>query len=102
VRFKEAKNCSDLLNGIDNKMSLDDDKAYGFAQSLWLEVTSTTTQKEDALFSFPEYLELFKFKAKGSTYKLAANTQSLHLYKEADWCAFADYYSVSQLQPCWG
>jgi hypothetical protein len=38
--FKAVVNASDILNGIDSKVSLDDDEVYELAQLLWLEVAS--------------------------------------------------------------
>ena len=69
-QFKAVVNASDMLNGIEDEVSLDDDEAYEFAQSLWLEVVSTTDSKE-GLFSFIEYLDLISSKAQGFTYKIA-------------------------------
>jgi len=43
-------------------ISLDDDETYEFAQSLWLEVVGTTN-KDEGLFSFIEYLNLIRSKA---------------------------------------
>ena len=43
---------NDMLDGIENDVSLDDDEAYELAQLLWLEVTSTVSNKEGATFSF--------------------------------------------------
>ena len=68
--FKAVVNASDMLNGIDNEVSLDDDEASELVQSLWLEIASTTTNREDGLFSFIEYLYLMKSKAKGFKYKI--------------------------------
>ena len=70
--FKKVVNASELLRGIDNEESINDDEAYELAQSLWLEVASTASKnKEEAIFSFIEYLALIKSRAKGFTYKLA-------------------------------
>ena len=69
-QFKAVVNASDMLNGIEDEVSLDDDEAYEFAQSLWLEVVSTTDSKE-GLFSFMEYLDRICLKDKGFTYKIA-------------------------------
>ncbi len=68
--FKKVVNCDDLLNGIDNE-ELDDDDAYQLAHTVWLDLLSTTDTKEEAIFSFIEYLNLIKCRAKGFTYKLA-------------------------------
>jgi len=73
--FKEVVNASELMHGIDNEESLNDDEAYELAQSLWLEIASTTSNnKEEAIFSFMEYLVLIQSRAKGFTYKLAEGT----------------------------
>lgn len=68
--FKEVVNASDMLQGIDNE-ELNDDEAYTLCQTLWLEIVNTTHSKEEAIFSFLEYLELIKSRAKGFVYKLA-------------------------------
>ena len=68
--FKKVVNCNDLLNGIDDE-ELDDDDAYQLAHTVWLDLLSTTNTKEEAIFSFIEYLNLIKCRAKGFTYKLA-------------------------------
>ncbi len=52
-------------------MDIDDDEAYELAHSLWLEVTGMSVSKVDKLFSFIEYLELIKSKAKGFVFQLA-------------------------------
>ena len=43
--FKTVVNSSDILNGIDNEVSLDDNEAYELAQSLWLEVARNCNWK---------------------------------------------------------
>lgn len=47
--FQEVVNANDLLDGIDNAPTLDDDEAYALAQSLWLEVMSTMNDEEDMI-----------------------------------------------------
>jgi len=69
-QFKAVVNASDMLNGIEDEVSLDDDEAYEFSQSLWLEVVRTT-DSQNGLFSFIEYLDLMHSKAKGFTYKIS-------------------------------
>ena len=76
-KFKEVANANDLLDGIDNAPTLDDDEAYDLAQSLWLEVTNTTKNTEEAIFSFIDYLELIKSRAKGFVYCLAGEDISV-------------------------
>jgi len=73
-RFKEIVNSDDLLKGIDNERTLDDDEAYELAQSLWMEIASTVNagSTEDMIFSFIEYLELIQTRAPGFVYKLAS------------------------------
>ena len=69
-----------LLDGIENEIDIDDDEAYELAQLLWLEVTGSSVSKDEELFSFIEYLELIKSKAKGFAYQLAempSNTKSV-------------------------
>lgn len=66
--FKTFVNASDMLNdinGIDNQVSLNDDEVYELVQAHWLGVASTTTNREDGLFSLLEYLDLMKSTAKG-------------------------------------
>ena len=50
--FKKLVSPTDLLKGIDNEVSLDDDEAYELAQQLWAEVMDDVSNKEEALFSF--------------------------------------------------
>ena len=69
-QFKEVVNAGNLLDGIENEIDIDDDEAYEFAQSLWLEVVSTMDSKE-GLFSFIKHRDLICLKAKGFTYKIA-------------------------------
>ena len=58
--FKKVVNAFDMLDGIENDVTLDDDEVYELAQSLWLEVTSTVSNKEDEIFSSIDYLEPIK------------------------------------------
>ena len=64
-RLKEVEKYSDLLNGIDNEMSLDEDKVYEFVQYLWLKVISTSSQKRTP-FSFTNVLNCLGLKQKDS------------------------------------
>ena len=73
--FKKLVNESDFLSGIDNEVSLDDDEAYELAQSLWAEVMSDV-DKEEALFSFIDYLQLISARAKGFFHKFAYETSN--------------------------
>ena len=77
-KFKAVVNASDMLNGIDNEVFLDDDETYEFAQSLWLEIVGTTN-KDEGLFSFIEYLNLIRSKAKGFTYKIAESISNSNI-----------------------
>ena len=70
--FQEVANSNDLLEGIDNAPTMDDDKSYELAQSLWLEVMSTMNDSEDMISSFIDYLELIKSRTKGFVYRLAS------------------------------
>ena len=63
-------NATHFLDGIHNRVTLDDDKAYELTQSLWLEVESTTKCRDDGMLSFIEYLKLIKSKTKGYLYDL--------------------------------
>ena len=56
--FKVVVNANDILNGIDNDVTLYDEKAYELAQSLWLEVMSSVWNKEEVISSSIKYLEL--------------------------------------------
>ena len=69
--FKKMVNASDFLSGIDNETSIDDDEAYELAQSMWAEVNDAVENKDEALFSFIDFLKLIAARAKGFTYKLA-------------------------------
>jgi len=69
--FKEVANASNMLDGIDNEVTLNDDEAYTLAHNLWLEVSNDVKTRGEAIFSFIDYLELIKSRAKGFTYKLA-------------------------------
>ena len=70
--FQSIVNASDLLCGIDDMPTLDDDEAYELAQSAWQELQLTdSTCNADSLFSFVGYLELIKSRAKGFCYELA-------------------------------
>ena len=71
--FQEVANANDLLEGINNAPTIDDGEAYELAQSLWLEVMSTMNDLEDTIFSFIDYLELIKTRAKGLVYRLASS-----------------------------
>jgi hypothetical protein len=55
--FKRVANANDMLKGIENISSIDDDEAYELAQILWLETAASTNDSEDQIFSFIEYLE---------------------------------------------
>ncbi|KAK1748651.1 hypothetical protein QTG54_000590 [Skeletonema marinoi] len=68
--FKQMVNASDLLSGIDDEVSLNDDEAVEMAQSLWAEVMNDV-DKDEVLFSFIDYLELISVRAKGFVYELA-------------------------------
>jgi len=67
-----------MLNGIDNAVSLDDNEAYEFVQSHWLEVGGTTN-KNKGLFSFIEHLNVIRSKAKGFTYKIAESISNSYV-----------------------
>jgi hypothetical protein len=75
-RFTEVVNASALLDGIENEVNLDDDEPYKVAQTLWLELAVSTSDKDDVLFLFIEYLEPVKSKAKGFVYKLAETSSN--------------------------
>ena len=78
-QFKAVANASDMLNGINDKVALDDDEAHEFAQSLWSEVVGTMNSKE-VLFSFIKYLDLTQSKAKRITYRITGSSSNLSLY----------------------
>ena len=69
--FKDQVNEGELLEGIDNLPSINDDEAYNLAQSVWKEISLENKSHEEALFSFTEYLELIKSRAKGFSFEVA-------------------------------
>ncbi|KAL7532704.1 hypothetical protein ACHAWF_004217 [Thalassiosira exigua] len=76
--FKSQIAESSLLGGIDDIPDLNDDEAYSLAQSLWLEIEETETNREESLFSFVEYLKLIQSRAKGFAYELVTNQFNKH------------------------
>ena len=62
-----------MLEGMENDATRGDDKAYELAQSLWLEEIATVSNKKEAIFSFLDYIELIKSRAKGFMYKPASD-----------------------------
>lgn len=77
--FQALANSSDLLRGIEDMPTLDDDEAYELAQSAWRELESTDTNNNaDSILSFTEYLEVIKSKAKGFCYDLARDNTMKH------------------------
>ncbi|KAL7547361.1 hypothetical protein ACHAWF_011956 [Thalassiosira exigua] len=73
--FKELVNSSDLLGGIDDNPHVDDDEAHELSQQLWLEVESSSTDREQSILSFIEYLKLIQSHAKGFVYELATDSR---------------------------
>ncbi|EJK50475.1 hypothetical protein THAOC_30532, partial [Thalassiosira oceanica] len=74
-KFQEQATSSDLLSGIDDATSLNDDEAYEMAASAWFEVrNSLGGTREDAVFQFVDYLKLIQARAKGFSFKLAEDT----------------------------
>ena len=69
--FKSVANSNDLLLGIDDIPTIDDDEAYHLAQDMWQEIDDHNGNRDDNIFSFIDYLQLIKSKAKGFAYKLA-------------------------------
>lgn len=76
--FKVVVNVCDMLHVIENVVSLNDDKAYHFVQSLWLMFISMITNKEDDLFSLIMCLYLMKSTAKGFTFQIAECTPNTY------------------------
>ena len=74
--FKNAIASSDFMKGIDKQPTLTDGKAYDLDKTVWNEVLATTKSKEEALFSFVEYLDLVKSHVKGFMYKIADEHRS--------------------------
>ena len=73
--FQEQATSSELLSGIDDAPSLNDDEAYDMAASAWFEIrNSFGGNSEEAVFQFVDYLELIQARAKGFTFKLAEDT----------------------------
>ena len=69
-RFKEVVYASALFDESESEVNLDDDEAYNVVHTIWVEFALSTSGKDDVLFSFIEYSELIKSKAKGLLYKL--------------------------------
>ena len=63
----QVASASKLLGSINDKESMSDNEACEIAQALWLEVSSTTHDKEEDFFSFVKCLELIKSCKKGLT-----------------------------------
>ena len=70
--FKEEINSCDLLNGIDDQCTLDDDDAYELAHQLCEEVVRTSKNDTEAIFSFQEYLALIAERATGFSYQVVS------------------------------
>ena len=74
--FQQMANDSDLLSGIDNSTSINDDEAYELAVGTFHDVINSVGGKnEDAVFKFVDYLELICARAKGFSYKLAEDNR---------------------------
>lgn len=64
--FQKIANPSNLLLGIDDAPTINDDhEALYLAQSMWQEIDEGQNDREELLFTFIDYLELIKSKAKG-------------------------------------
>ena len=72
ANFKESLGSTELLQGLDHQPDLNDDEAYDLAKTVWMEVSATTKTKEEALFSFVQYLDLIQHRARGFSYKIAS------------------------------
>ena len=68
--FKDVINDDVLLCGVDDTPMLDDEEAYQFAYTICEEVLKTSTNDEDAIFLFQEYLQLISARAKGFSYEI--------------------------------
>jgi hypothetical protein len=44
THFKKVISANGMLNGINNEVSLEDDKAFEFVHSLWLDVVGSTNK----------------------------------------------------------
>ena len=69
--FKEQVNDSILLNGIDDKVNLDDYTAHELAKQMWSDVLQANMNKKDSIVPFVQYLELIQENAKGFVFELA-------------------------------
>jgi hypothetical protein len=56
--FKNIANPNDLLLGIDDVPTIDDDEAYHLAHETWQEIDDNNGNCDDNIFSFIDYLEL--------------------------------------------
>ncbi|KAL7535171.1 hypothetical protein ACHAWF_005077 [Thalassiosira exigua] len=74
-QFSEQLSESNLTGFVDDETDLDDDVAYQIAHDLWLEI-STDANKEDGIFTFVQYLNLIKSRAKGFSFKIASGEGS--------------------------
>ena len=52
ISFHQSVASLDFMKGIDNQSATTDDEVYALATNVWNEVSSTTTIKEDMIFSF--------------------------------------------------
>ena len=68
--FKEKFADTDLIQGIDNMTSINDDEAYEIAKEVWLDLVDANIDEEQSFFSFVEYLDLLSERAKGFSYEL--------------------------------
>lgn len=73
--FCEHVNDSELLDGIDNEIDMDDDEINKMAKDCWLDsLQQSRGDKRAALSSLLEYMALLRERCKGFDYELAYDT----------------------------
>ncbi len=64
--FKSTINGKETLDGIKNNVTINDDEALELAQSIWMDVMSSSRRgSDDEFMTFIEYMALIKRQAKG-------------------------------------
>ena len=74
--FCEHVNDSELLDGIDNEIDMDDDEINKMAKECWLDsLQQHSGDKNAAVYSLMEYMTLLREKCKGFAYDVAYDTE---------------------------
>ncbi len=64
--FKSTINGKEILDGIENDVSINDDETLELAQSIWIDVMSSSRRgSDDEFMTFIEYMALIKQQVKG-------------------------------------